>query len=108
MTRRKRTRTYAEPWNVLKSMGSVTMKIVGVDLTTAAVTKWAKTYRKAMQKEKYNDDAFRIRYPNAKIESVVDYENAAVRFTLKLNHYENITEDLFDVNTERKTSGFES
>lgn len=92
----ERKRTYAEPWRVLKSMGAVSMKIVGAELTEATIKKYAKTYRKAIQKEKYLDEAFRWKYPNSKIESEVDYTTATIRFTLHLNNFHNVSKELFN------------
>lgn len=78
-------------------MHKVSMQISGKHLTKATIDKYAKTYRKAVQKEKYRDDAFNIRHPAARISSTIDYENAKVNFTLTAVDYSIIDQGALDV-----------
>ena len=100
-------RKYEEPWQVLKSTGALCMQIVGVSLSKATIEKYVRTYRKAIQKEKYNDTNFRIRYPNAIIETNVDYENAKLYFVIHFNDYSKFTEEQFNVRLKSKAGSIE-
>ena len=94
-------RKYEEAWRILKATGAVNMSMISTSKSTtlSAVTKakYIKTYRKALQKEKYNDVDFRIRYPNSKLSSTIDVIAGTINFVLELNDYTNLKEEQFNV-----------
>lgn len=91
---KRKLRKYEEPWNVLKQNGSVSILITQSD-DEKVIAKYAKTVRKAMQKEKYLDDNFRIKYPKAVINSVL--EGKKLRFTIDyMDGYDKITDADFE------------
>ncbi len=97
----QRKRTYEEPWNVLKTTSSVVMRVVGSS-DPKVVAKFAKTYRKALQKEKFRDETFRLKYPNAYMSSVV--EGSDVKFKLHYNEYTALEVEEFECDASNNSN----
>ncbi len=79
----KPKRRYAQLWDTLKQMKTVAI-VPTLSKDPALFQKWSKTVRKAVQKEKYNDEAFRVRYPRAELTSQLNRETNTVHFKLDL------------------------
>lgn len=98
----KTKRTYEEPWTVLRDTGKVTMQVVG-STNEAVIAKHAKTYRKAIQKEKFRDENFRKKYPSAYISSEIEGNN--VRFQLHYNEYTTLATGDFSCSNSNQDGG---
>jgi hypothetical protein len=79
----KPKRRYAQLWDTLKQMKSVAI-VPTLSKDPAVFKKWSKTVRKAVQKEKYLDEPFRVRYPRAELTSKLDFDTKTLRFKLDL------------------------
>jgi hypothetical protein len=87
----KSKRRYAQLWDTVKTMKTVAI-VPTLSKDPAVFKKWAKTVRKAVQKEKYNDETFRVRYPRAELTSFLNHETYTVHFKLDLGTILSVTD----------------
>lgn len=90
-TRRK----YQELWLTVKQYKQAAI-IPSLSKDPAVFKKFASTVRRAVQKEKYQDTRFRVKYPHAKLESYVIEDELKLVFKLDLG----VTLDLNDFTTK--------
>lgn len=91
------SRLYLEPWKVLKAHGSVSL-IPTSSKDPDKVKRFVRAARKGIQKEKYKDIPFRLKYPDSKLSSEVDEATNKITFTLNLG----MTYSLDDFEVEDK------
>ena len=77
-------RMYQVAWEHLKEKQKVKLEVTR-SKDAALFTRSVKTIRKAIQKEKYIDDRFRLMYPDALITSTLDADSNTITFHLELN-----------------------
>lgn len=82
MTTQKSQRRYEPVWELLKTNLEVAVKLTKSDEPTV-IARNARTFRKAVQKEKYNDEKFKLRFPDATLISEID--GNSIKFELHLN-----------------------
>ena len=91
-----KARRYHQAWATLKQFKIVAMQPT-YSKDPAIFSKWVKTIRKGVQKEKYYDDNFRARYPDAVISSHIDPRDPTkLVFQLDLGFSNAILTDLGD------------
>jgi hypothetical protein len=76
-------RTYQQLWNDIKQykQGAI---IPTISKERSTFEKFVSTIRRAVQKEKYLDTRFRVKFPNAKLTSKVLYDERKLVFELDL------------------------
>jgi hypothetical protein len=78
----RKMRKYESCWKLLKERGYVKVRLTNSEEPTV-IARNVKTFRKAVQKEKYMDENFKYEFPHATIESTV--EGSFISLKLKLN-----------------------
>lgn len=77
----KKQRMYHQHWSLLKQHGKLLVETTNSN-DKAVQKNLIRMIRRAVQKEKYLDLAFRATYPNAEIETIVHPSNKVVEFLL--------------------------
>ena len=98
-------RRYAKLWDTLKLMKTVAI-VPTLSKDPEICKKWAKTVRKAVQKEKYLDESFRVRYANSELTSTLDFDRKTVSFKLDLGTVPSVI-DFDDTNASNPEEGNE-
>tara|TARA_Y100000588_G_C14066958_1_gene844044 strand:- start:281 stop:559 length:279 start_codon:yes stop_codon:yes gene_type:complete len=86
----KKRRRWAEVWQTLKELKRASL-IPSNSENPEVVRRFMRTARKGVQKEKYEDDAFKVRYPFAKLTSTI--EGNKLTFVLDLGSSDINAED---------------
>lgn len=82
----KPKRKYQEAWEHLKTSGIIQIKPT-LSVEPTVIRKYFRTYTKAIKKEKYLDEQFRLSYPYARLSFKADLEQAMLEVILELNNY---------------------
>lgn len=75
-------RRYQPVWETLKTQLQVSVKLTRSD-DPLVIKKYARTFRKAVQKEKYIDDDFKFKFPYATL--TTEIEGNMIHIELHLN-----------------------
>lgn len=86
----KAKRQYEPLWEALKEHRKVELILQPEQLTERQLLNQTKTLRKAISKEKYMDEVFRLQYPHAEVTSVRSHRT--VTFRLSLNDADPFTD----------------
>ncbi len=76
-------RQYQPLWEALKEVGSVELILQPAELTERQLLRQTATLRKAVSKEKYMDETFKLDFPDAEVTS--DRVARVITFKLELN-----------------------
>jgi len=87
MNANKSKRKYTRAWELLKANKTILAEVTLSD-SSVVINRYARTYIRGIQKEKYLDDTFRLANPFAQLTSEVT--GNTVRITLELNNYDNL------------------
>ena len=82
----KPNRKYSEPWLLLKQNGTIKVQISHSE-NDVVIKRYSKTYIRGVQKEKYSDESFRVRFPNAELSSEIDFTTGTVTIKLDKQDY---------------------
>lgn len=77
-------RKYQKAWALTKANNKIIAQ-VSTSNDPKVVSKFALTFIRGLQKEKYLDVAFKRQYPNAELSSTVTYDKGQVTVVLSLN-----------------------
>lgn len=80
----RKLRRYERSWILLKKHHVLTI-VVTTSNNLKAYHQHANTIKRAIQKEKYNDEAFKVKHPDAIINCTKSEKDKTIRFSLDLN-----------------------
>jgi hypothetical protein len=86
-------RKYQPAWKRLKE-DKVILVAVTTSTTPEVIKKFASTFIRGIQKEKYLDTVFRGMYNDAVLTSSISLTNSTVRIELDLKDYNSVLEDM--------------
>ena len=81
MTAKRTERKYEPCWNKLKKVGILRVRLTSSE-SPEVIKRHAKTFRKAVQKEKYNDEDFKHEFPFAELVSTVSGNEITMKLEL--------------------------
>ena len=82
----KLKRKYYESWKHLKQSFIIKAQLTTSD-SANTIKRFSRTFIRGVQKEKYQDTAFRVKYPNAELTSDIDLSTGIVTIKLDRNDY---------------------